>query len=98
MQADEIKQKILASMSGFIVYKNGSYANVTVTPIANTTYTSQYFTPFNDASWDFGNMGPIWLSVMGDFFGQPLGNQITAKRKWYINRKLLNCQRNKQRL
>jgi len=78
MQADEIKQKILTAMSGFLVFKNGTYVNVTVTPVANTTYTAQYFTPFNDASWDFGNMGPIWLSVMGDFFGQPLGNQIVT--------------------
>ena len=61
---------------GFIIFKNGTSATVTVTPIANTTYTAQYFTPFNDASWNFGDMAPTAISVLGDFFAQPLGNQI----------------------
>jgi hypothetical protein len=78
MQADEIKQKILTIMSGFLVFKNGTSVNVTVTPIANTTYTARYLTPFNDASWDFGNQVPIGLNLIGDFFGQPLGNQIVT--------------------
>jgi hypothetical protein len=61
---------------GFVIFKNGTFATVTVTPIANTTYTAQYFTPFNDASWNFGDMAPTAISVLGDFFAQPLGNQI----------------------
>jgi len=47
-----------------------------ITPVPTLTYTSQYFTPFNNASWNFGNMTPILFSVVGDFFGQPIGNQI----------------------
>ena len=61
---------------GFIIFPNGSSATVTVTPIPTLTYTSQYFTPFNSASWDFSNMAPIAISVVGDFFAQPVGNQI----------------------
>jgi len=60
----------------FIIYKNGTYANTVVTPVPNTTYTTEYFEPFNDASWDFGEMTPIAISVLGDFFAQPIGNQI----------------------
>lgn len=40
-----------------------------VTPIPTLTYTSKYFTPFNNASWDFSKMSPILFSVLGDFFG-----------------------------
>jgi hypothetical protein len=78
MHPDEIKQKILAALPGFLVFKNGTSVNVTVTPVANTTYMAQYLTPFNDATWDFGKMTPIGLSVLGDFFGQPIGNQIVT--------------------
>ena len=73
---DNIISKILASSPGFIIYSNGTYANTTVTPVPTLTYMQQYFTPFNDASWNFGNMAPILFSVVGDFFAQPLGNQI----------------------
>ena len=66
----------LLIQQGFLISKNGSYVNTTVTPVANTTYAQQYLIPFNDASWDFGIQTPIALSVAGDFFGQPLGNQI----------------------
>lgn len=40
-----------------------------VTPIPTLTYTSKYFTPFNNASWNFGVQAPILFSVLGDFFG-----------------------------
>jgi len=40
-----------------------------VTPIPTLTYTAKYFTPFNNASWNFGVMAPILFSVVGDFFG-----------------------------
>lgn len=49
------------------------YANwmryLVVTPIPTLTYTAKYFTPFNNASWNFGVMAPILFSVVGDFFG-----------------------------
>ncbi len=61
---------------GFVIFKNGTYVNTTVTPVPNTTYMQQYFTPFNDASWNFGDMAPTAISVLGDFFAQPVGNQI----------------------
>ena len=61
---------------GFVIFPNGTSATTTVTPVPTTTYMAQYFTPFNNASWDFGNMAPIAISVLGDFFAQPVGNQI----------------------
>jgi hypothetical protein len=76
--AGDIKEKILASLPAFLIYKNGSYENVTVTPVPTTTYTAQYLTPFNDGTWDFGKMTPIGISTVGDFFGQPIGNQIVT--------------------
>lgn len=72
----EIFHRVASLPAGFIIYKNGSYANVTVTPVPNTTYVTQYYTPFNDDSWNFGNMAPHLFSLVGDFFGQPIGNQI----------------------
>lgn len=60
----------------FVIFPNGTYANTTVTPVPNLTYVQQYYDPFQNASWDFGYMTPIGVSVLGDFFGQPLGNQI----------------------
>ena len=40
-----------------------------VTPIPTLTYGSKYFTPFNNASWNFGQQAPILFSVLGNFFG-----------------------------
>ena len=40
-----------------------------VTPIPTLTYTQKYFNPFNNATWNFGEMSPILFSVVGDFFG-----------------------------
>lgn len=75
---ESIARKIATVSPGFIIFKNGSYVNATVTPVANTTYTATYFTPFNDASWNFETMAPYLISVVGNFFGQPLGNQIVT--------------------
>ena len=69
-------EKVGSACPAFIIYKNGSYANVTVTPVPNTTYVTQYYDKFNDQSWNFGDMTPTLMSVVGDFFGQPIGNQI----------------------
>ena len=76
MLRDKIKEILASFPLGFIIFPNGTYANVTVTPVPNTTYMAQYYTPFNNASWNFGDMQPILFSVLGDFFAQPVGNQI----------------------
>ena len=60
----------------FVIFKNGTSMTTNVTPVPTLTYTQQYFDPFNNASWDFGYMTPIGVSVIGDFFAQPVGNQI----------------------
>lgn len=46
-----------------------------VTPIPTLTYTTRYFNPFNNASWNFGIQAPILFSVLGDYFGAR-GNMI----------------------
>jgi hypothetical protein len=46
-----------------------------VTPIPTLTYTTKYFNPFVNASWDFGVMAPILFSIWGSFFGGR-GNEI----------------------
>jgi hypothetical protein len=74
MLLDKLKQ--YGKYLGFVIFPNGSSATTTVTPVPNLTYTAKYFTPFNNASWDFGQMTPIGISVLGDFFAQPIGNQI----------------------
>jgi hypothetical protein len=78
MVIDKLKQWIERNSKyfGFIIFANGTSATTTVTPVPALTYTQQYFTPFNDQSWNFGNMTPILISVIGDFFAQPVGNQI----------------------
>ncbi len=46
------------------------------TPLPTTTYTNQYFFPFFNSSWNIPQMAPYALNTLGDFFGQPLGNQL----------------------
>jgi hypothetical protein len=43
--------------------------SLVVTPVPTLTYTSKYFNPFNNATWNFGQMAPILFSTIGDFFG-----------------------------
>jgi hypothetical protein len=83
MHFDELIQKTKRELiergkylAGFIIFQNGTYVNTTVTMVPNTTYMTQYFTPFNNASWNFGDMAPYAINVLGDYFAQPLGNQI----------------------
>jgi hypothetical protein len=47
-----------------------------VTPIPTTTYTATYFYPLFNQSWNIPNMFPIGETALGNFFGQPLGNQL----------------------
>jgi hypothetical protein len=78
MVIDKLKDWLgrYAKYFAFVIFPNGTSTNTNVTPVPTLTYMQQYFTPFNNASWDFGIMTPIGVSVIGDFFAQPLGNQI----------------------
>ena len=71
-------RKISPFFPGFIIYPNGTNSSAVVTPVPTITYTQQYFDPINSASWNFGDMTPIAISVIGDFFAQPYGNQVTV--------------------
>lgn len=46
------------------------------TPLPTTTFTNQYFYPFFNNAWNIPAMEPYAANVLGDFFGQPLGNQL----------------------
>lgn len=81
MLTDEIKKVVkvgAAACPAFMVYPNGTNVSTVVTPVPTLTYTQQYFDPLNNASWNFGDMTPIAISVIGDFFAQPFGNQVTV--------------------
>jgi hypothetical protein len=56
----------------------GGPLNFNTTPIPTTTYTQTYFYPMFNLSWNIPNMIPIGESAIGNFFGQPLGNQLTT--------------------
>jgi hypothetical protein len=80
MGYDALKQWVTSILGagGFAsVIIPGQPLNFTdVTPLPTSTYTSQYFYPLFNQSWNIPNMIAIGENALGDYFGQPLGNQL----------------------